>query len=258
MTDETHSDASDDAAEDPFRSRDPLATNAAIEILTTAEIEVLGRMPYSSNATFLVDLRVGDEVPAQAIYKPEAGERPLWDFPGSLYRREVGAFVLSEQLGWGHVPPTIQADGPAGVGSLQLFIPAIFDEHYFTMLEDETHHRAFKEICAFDFVANNTDRKGGHILLAESDGELWAIDNGLSFHQEFKLRTVIWDFAGEDLSSGVRDGLTALLDDGLSPELAELLDPFERDAVLTRARSLLHAGVYPSDPTGRRYPWPMV
>ena len=106
-------------------------------------------------------------------------------------------------------------------------------------------------------MANNTDRKGGHILLGEDD-ELWAIDNGLSFHQEFKLRTVIWDFAGDDISERVRDGLTSLLDDGLDSELKKLLTPFERDAVLTRARSLLHAGVYPTDPTGRRYPWPMV
>ena len=252
----TNADEGDDS-ESPFRARDPLSTSEALEILTTSEIEVLGRMPYSSNATFLVDLRVDGGVPAQAIYKPEAGEQPLWDFPGSLYRREVGAYVLSEQLGWGHVPPTIEADGPAGIGSLQLFIPAIFDEHYFTLLEEEKFHSTFKEICAFDFVANNTDRKGGHILLGEDD-ELWAIDNGLSFHQEFKLRTVIWDFAGDDISERVRDGLTSLLDDGLDSELKKLLTPFERDAVLTRARSLLHAGVYPTDPTGRRYPWPMV
>ncbi len=252
----TNADEGDDS-ESPFRARDPLSTSEALEILTTSEIEVLGRMPYSSNATFLVDLRVDGGVPAQAIYKPEAGEQPLWDFPGSLYRREVGAYVLSEQLGWGHVPPTIEVDGPAGIGSLQLFIPAIFDEHYFTLLEEEKFHSAFKEICAFDFVANNTDRKGGHILLGEDD-ELWAIDNGLSFHQEFKLRTVIWDFAGDDISERVRDGLTSLLDDGLDSELKKLLTPFERDAVLTRARSLLHAGVYPTDPTGRRYPWPMV
>ena len=99
--------------------------------------------------------------------------------------------------------------------------------------------------------------KGGHILLGEH-GELWAIDNGLSFHHEFKLRTVIWDFAGDDISIEVRDGLTALLDDGVSNELCELLNPIEQDGVLTRARSLLHAQVYPSDPTGRRYPWPMV
>ena len=250
-------DSPSDDSESPFRQRDPLLTEDALSILNAAEIEVLGRMPYSSNATFLVDLEVDGAIPAQAIYKPEAGEQPLWDFPGSLYRREVGAFLLSEQLGWGHVPPTIVADGPAGIGSLQLFIPAQFDEHYFTLLDDEQYHPGFKEICAFDFVANNTDRKGGHILLGE-DGELWAIDNGLSFHQEFKLRTVIWDFAGDDLSQDVTNGLTRLLDDGLGEELAELLTPFERDAAVTRARSMLHAGVYPTDPTGRRYPWRMV
>ena len=258
MGDDTASDEKTEEADDsPFRQRDPLPTDVALDILNTSEILVLGRMPYSSNATFLVDLELDGDVPAQAIYKPEAGEQPLWDFPGSLYRREVGAFLLSDQLGWGHVPPTVVAEGPAGVGSLQLFIPALFDEHYFTLLEDQRYHPAFKEICAFDFVANNTDRKGGHILLGE-DGELWAIDNGLSFHQEFKLRTVIWDFAGDDLSQEVHDGLTKLLDSGLSSELADLLTPFERDAVLTRARSMLHAGIYPTDPTGRRYPWPMV
>ena len=244
-------------SESPFRSRPPLSDADALELLATAHIDVLGRMPYSSNATFLADLLIEGKPVAQGIYKPEAGEQPLWDFPGSLYRREVGAYVLSDQLGWGHVPPTIVTEGPAGIGSLQLFVPAVFEEHYFTLLDDEQYHRAFKEICAFDFVANNTDRKGGHILLGEH-GELWAIDNGLSFHHEFKLRTVIWDFAGDDLSLEVRDGLTALLDDGLSDGLAELLNPLERDGVLTRARSLLHAGVYPSDPTGRRYPWPMV
>lgn len=251
------SDEPGSESDSPFRSRPPLETADALQILSTAEIDILGRMPYSSNATFLVDLVIDDDVPAQAIYKPEQGEKPLWDFPGSLYMREVGAFLLSEQLGWGHVPPTVEVDGPAGIGSLQLFMPAEFEEHYFTMLDDQKWHAAFKEIGAFDFVANNTDRKAGHILLGE-DGELWAIDNGLSFHHEFKLRTVIWDFAGDDLAQNVIDGLSKLLDSGLADELAELLTPFERDAVLTRARSLLHARVYPTDPTGRRYPWPMV
>lgn len=241
----------------PFRARPPLATPAAIDLLERAEIEVLGRMPYSSNATFLVDLLIDEECPAQAIYKPERGERPLWDFPGSLYKREVAAFVLSEQLGWGHVPPTIDRDGPLGVGSLQLFIPSDFEEHYFTLLDDERWHASFREICGFDLVANNTDRKAGHILLGH-DGELWAIDNGLSFHAEFKVRTVVWDFAGDTLSQEVTDGLQRLLDTGLTPQLTELLDPFERDAVLARARALLLERRYPHDPTGRRYPWPMV
>ena len=243
--------------ESPFRSRPPLPTKDALSLLASAEIEVLGRMPYSSNATFLVDLLHDGEPVAQAIYKPERGERPLWDFPGSLYKREVAAFLLSEQLGWGHVPPTTMVDGPLGTGSLQLFIPAIFEEHYFTLLDDERWHAAFREICAFDLVANNTDRKAGHILLGEDD-ELWAIDNGLSFHAEFKVRTVVWDFSGDQLTQEVEDGLTSLLDDGLSPDLAALLDPFERDAVLSRARALLLERRYPHDPTGRRYPWPMV
>lgn len=241
----------------PFRARDPLSTKDALELLGAAEIDVLGRMPYSSNATFLADLVVDGEVPAQAIYKPEQGEQPLWDFPGSLYMREIAAFLLSEQLGWGHVPPTIEAVGPAGIGSVQLFIPSAFEEHYFTLLDDERWHAAFMEICAFDFVANNTDRKSGHVLRGHDD-ELWAIDNGLSFHHEFKLRTVIWDFAGQDLPENVRESLIRLLDDKLGDGLAELLTPFERDAVLTRARSLVHAGHFPTDPTGRRYPWPMV
>ena len=245
------------AEDSPFRSRPPLSTTDALELLSSAEMEVLGRMPYSSNATFLVDLRAGDDYPAQGIYKPEQGERPLWDFPGSLYRREIAAFVLSEDLGWGHVPPTIEVDGPAGIGSLQLFVPSDFEEHYFTILDDPQFQDAFREICAFDFVANNTDRKAGHILVGE-DGELWAIDNSLCFHQEFKLRTVVWEFAGEQLPEHIRAGLTAFLDDGLSDELAEHLTPFERDATLTRARALLQNGEYPSDPTGRRYPWPMV
>lgn len=247
----------DQGDDNPFRSRAPIETKAAIEILGTGEIDVLGQMPYSSNATFLVDLTIDDSVPAQAIYKPERGERPLWDFPGSLYRREVAAFLLSEHLGWGHVPPTVEIDGPAGIGSLQLFVPAVFEEHYFTLLDREEHHQAFKEIAAFDLVANNTDRKAGHVLLGE-DGELWAIDNSLCFHYEFKVRTVIWDFAGDDLSPAVEDGLTKLLDTGVPDDLAELLDAFERDALLTRARTLLLAREYPDDPSGRRWPWPMI
>ncbi len=229
----------------------------ALELLERAELDVRGRMPYSSNATFLVDLVVDDEVPAQGIYKPERGEQPLWDFPAPLYKREIAAFLLSEELGWGHVPPTISIDGPAGVGSLQLFVPSNFEEHYFTLLDRPEHHQAFKEICAFDLIANNTDRKSGHVLLGD-EGELWAIDNSLCFHQEFKVRTVIWDFAGDRLSNDVIDGITSLLDDDLPEPLAALLDPFERDALRARARMLITAGEYPDDPTGRRWPWPMV
>lgn len=243
--------------ENPFRSREPLTTEQALKILDEAEIALLGRMPYSSNGTFLCDLELGDDVPAQAIYKPLAGERPLWDFPGSLYKREVAAFLLSDQMGWDHVPPTIERDGPLGVGSVQLFVPADFTEHYFTLMDDRSLHDHFMRICAFDFVANNTDRKSGHVLLGEH-GNIWAIDNGLSFHAEFKLRTVIWEFAGDPLPPEITDALCLLLDNGITEALSQLLDPFERDAIGTRARALLSEGHFPIDHTGRRYPWPMV
>lgn len=241
----------------PFRSRDPLPTAEALRILESAELELLGRMPYSSNATFLVDLSEDGSVVAQGIYKPLRGERDLWDFPPAIYQREVAAFRLSEQLGWDLVPPTVIRDGDLGVGSLQLFVPARFEEHYFTMLDRDRFHGDFRLLCALDLVANNTDRKSGHVLLGEDD-RIWAIDNALSFHMEFKVRTVIWDFAGDPLPDRVTGGLERLLDEGLRADLAVLLDPLERDAVLARARALRNEGSLPHDPTGRRYPWPMV
>ena len=243
--------------ESPFRSRGPISTAEAVRLLEETAMEILGRMPYSSNATFLVDLSENDAPVAQGVYKPHRGERELWDFPPAIFRREVAAFLLSEQLGWDLVPPTIVRDGELGVGSLQLFVPAHFEEHYFTLLEAGRFLDEFRRLCAFDLVSNNTDRKSGHVLLGE-DGAVWAIDNALSFHAEFKVRTVIWDFAGEPLPDEVIGGLDRLLDDGLDPSLALLLDPFERDAVLARARALRREGCFPHDPTGRRYPWPMV
>jgi uncharacterized repeat protein (TIGR03843 family) len=215
-----------------------------------------GRMPYSSNGTYLVRIELDGEEEL-GIYKPVRGERPLWDFPSGLARREVAAYELSTALGWELVPPTVLRDGPAGEGSVQRFVDADFTEHYFTLREDERHDDAFRRLCAFDIVANSTDRKGGHCLVDE-EHHIWAIDNGLSFHHEFKVRTVIWDYAGEPLPSDVVEGLMCLLDEGLPDALAELLDPFERDAVLTRARALLQNGRFPHDPTGHRYPWPLV
>ncbi len=217
---------------------------------------VEGRMPYSSNGTFLV--RVAHEGTEElAVYKPVRGERPLWDFPTGLARREVAAYELSAALGWDVVPPTVLRDGPAGEGSVQRFVDADFSEHFFTLREDEAHDDAFRRLCAFDLVANSADRKGGHCLV-DAEGHIWAIDNGLSFHQEFKVRTVIWDYAGERLPDALAADLQALVDDGLPDALTALLDPFERDAVLTRAGALLQAGAFPHDPTGHRYPWPLV
>ena len=231
---------------------DPSATT----LLSEGEIEVLGRMPWSSNGTYLVTVEHDDDR-AQAIYKPESGERPLWDFPQGLWRREVAAHVLARDLGWEIVPPTVQRSGPFGVGSVQFFVPARFEEHYFTFKDIAGHRRALEQLCLLDLVSNNTDRKGGHILLSESD-HLWGIDHGLSFHEEFKLRTVIWDFAGDPIPADLAADIVAWVEAGPTYELAALLSDAEIEAMLDRTAAVLGRGVFPHDPTGRRYPWPLV
>jgi uncharacterized repeat protein (TIGR03843 family) len=228
-----------------------------IGALCAGAVEVLGRMPWSSNMTFMCEVD-GGGAGVRAVYKPRRGERLLRDFPSGLDHREVAAYELSEALGWGLVPPTVlRSDGPLGPGSMQLFVPADFEQHYFTLYEDPAHHEALRRICAFDLVGNNTDRKSGHCLLG-LDGRIWAIDNGLMFHHEPKLRTVIWEFGGEPIPPGLADDLCRLVRDGLPEPLARLLDAFERDALLARAERLVACGKFPIDETGRRYPWPLV
>ena len=243
--------------ESVIRDRPPIETDRALELLTRGDVELRGRMPYSSNATFLVDV-ADDSLDAQAVYKPTRGERRLWDFPHGLAHREAGAFLMDRALGWGLVPPTVgRADLPFGEGSLQLFMPAHFDQHYFTLVSEESLRPQFERLCALDVVINSTDRKSGHCLLG-TDGAIWAIDNGLSFHAEFKLRTVIWDFAGDELPDEVSDDLRRLLDNGLPSALAETLAPLERAATITRTQALVTAGRFPRDEHGRRWPWPLV
>lgn len=241
---------------DPFRDRDPMADDDAIQVLTEGEIEILGRMPWSSNGTFLCNLEL-DGVEVQGIYKPLEGERPLWDFPEGLYQREVGTYQLSRHMGWDLVPPTVLRDGELGIGSLQLAIPARFEEHFFTLVEDDQHKDAFQRLCVFDVICNQTDRKGGHCLVDKQD-HIWAIDNGLSFHSEFKLRTVIWNWSGEYIPAEILSDVQTLLEDGLPDELNDMLDSFEKDALKTRARALVREGSFPVDHTGRRHPWPLV
>jgi uncharacterized repeat protein (TIGR03843 family) len=229
----------------------------ALDLLARGEITLKGRMPRSSNATFLVELAL-DGAGTLAVYKPEQGERPLWDFPPGLYRREIAAYLLSEALGWGLVPPTAaRDDGPYGEGSLQLFVPADFRQHYFTLREVAEHHDPLRRICLFDLVANNADRKSGHCLLVPGDG-IYAIDNGLTFHAEPKLRTVIWDFGEEAIAPALLEDLRRLLSDDLPAALTALLDPDEHRALKRRARGLLRTGQFPVDRTGHRYPWPLV
>jgi uncharacterized repeat protein (TIGR03843 family) len=226
------------------------------EVLARGELTLKGRLPWSSNATFLVEATLED-VTALGVYKPERGERPLWDFPRGLFRRELAAWHLSEALGWNVVPLTLERDGPYGGGSVQRFVNADFEQHYFTLREDPKHHDHLKRICAFDLVANNADRKSGHCLLAE-DGAIYGIDNGLCFHIEPKLRTVIWDFGEERLPDALRDDLRRVAAGPLPAALTALLDADECQALVRRARALAKAGKFPVDTGGQRYPWPLV
>ena len=226
--------------------------------LSTEPIEVLGVLPYASNYTFLA--RVGESEGLLAVYKPRRGERPLWDFAhGSLANREVAAFLVSRAGGFDMVPPTVlRDDAPLGPGSLQLFIEHDPDRHYFTM-QDE---RDFHELAAFDVVINNADRKGGHVL-EDAAGKLWAVDHGVTFHVEPKLRTVIWSYALEPIPASVVDRLNQLKaalgeEPGLHRELAELLSPAEADAVARRVDRLLREGRYPEPEVNYPLPYPLV
>ena len=227
-----------------------------LTLLTEGEVSLVGRMPWSSNATYLVELcHDGEE--AQAVYKPVRGERPLWDFPSGLHKREIAAYVLSEALGWGIVPPTVlREDAPLGEGSLQLFVPSDFEQHYFTLHDREETHHALMTIAVFDLIVNNTDRKSGHCLLG-LDGHIYAIDNGLCFAAEPKLRTVIWEFGGEPIPDELLDDVARIAAE-VPPGLRALLDPDEVAAVKKRAKAIVARPVFPVDSSGRRYPWPMV
>jgi uncharacterized repeat protein (TIGR03843 family) len=226
-------------------------------ILLRGEIEIQGRMPWSSNGTYLVTVSDAGEQVA-AIYKPGRAERPLWDFPDGLYRREVAAFELARQLGWDMVPETVlRRDGPLDEGSLQRFVDADFEQHYFTLLEEERYHPELRRMGAFDLVANNADRKGGHCLVDKESG-IWGIDHGLCFHVEPKVRTVIWDFAGESIDEELVADLQRLDADGPSPELVALLHEDEITALIRRVRRVLRRPVFPEPRSDRPYPWPLV
>jgi uncharacterized repeat protein (TIGR03843 family) len=232
-----------------------------LSALSSGTIELKGQFVWGSNFTFLVQVTQGDET-RPAVYKPARGERPLWDFPeGTLAQREVAAYVVSRALGWDLVPPTVlRPDGPAGAGSLQLFVDADPERHYFTFTEAEKQR--LRPVAVFDLLINNADRKGGHVLLGERD-HLWLIDHGVCFHAEDKLRTVIWDFVGEpiprELLAALRRLRQALLDDNaLRTELGGLLAAEEVEALQARADRLLRLKRFPPPGADRPYPWPLV
>ena len=248
------------ADERPSRTahlNEPTGQQDWLGLLRGGELEILGRMPWSSNSTFLVLVSAGERT-AQGIYKPGRGERPLRDFPDRIYRREVAAYELSEALGLRAVPETVLRDeGPYGDGSLQRFVDADYEEHYFTLLEDPVNEPALREIAALDLLLNNADRKGGH-LLAGPDGHIWASTTAFAFHVEDKLRTVMWDFAGEALPDVVLLGCEVVAREVPAP-VAELLAPSECAALQERAVALLQVGVFPfPDPYRRTHPWPLV
>jgi len=237
----------------PADERQPVAD--ALSVLTEGEVEILGRMPWSSNATFLVMVTL-EGAQLRAIYKPHRGERELWDFPDGLYRREVAAYQLAQALGWPRIPETIiREQAPFGVGSLQRFVDADFEQHYFTLLEEPLHRPALQAMSAFDLVANNADRKGGHCLL-DRDGHIWGIDHGLCFNVAPKVRTVIWDFAGEPIPEPQLADLRRLA--LAPPALDPLLSPPEVEALVSRVERVAARGVFPEPGDGRPYPWPLL
>lgn len=228
-------------------------------ILRDGDVELVGRMPWSSNATFMTLVR-GDDGEILAIYKPQRGERRLWDFSeGSLCRREVAAVAAADLLGWSLVPDTVLRDDlPHGLGSLQRFVDHDPEEHYFTLLEQ--HQDDFRRFAAFDVVVNNTDRKGGHLLRSD-DGAIFGIDHGVCFHEQWKLRTVIWEFGGEQIADPLLADLECLRDRliGTDTALDELLAPMELTAAIGRIERLLATRHYPlADDDYRHYPWPLV
>lgn len=233
-----------------------MPTNELIEILLHGQVETVSRMPHSSNATFLVNVTCDDKE-VRGIYKPLKGERPLWDFEPGLHRNEVAAYRLSEAMGLGIVPPTVLRDGPFGEGSVQLFVDVDVQQHYFTIFEQrEDLHDQLRAMCAFDIVANNTDRKGGHCLI-DAEDHIWAIDHGVCFSPDFKLRTVIWEFGGEELPDNLRAVIEPLIET-VPLDVSALLSSEQVVALQERAQWICEGGAFPVDRSGTRYPWPLL
>lgn len=240
----------------------PIPIDRVLDVLKRGTVETEhGLMRWSSNYTFLVSVTHDDDK-LLAVYKPRSGERPLWDFPeGTLCQREVATFLTSHELGWQLVPPTTLRDGPRGVGSVQFFIDHDPECNYFSF--DETVLPQLMRMVAFDCIVNNADRKGGHCLLDEQ-GHLWGIDHGITFHSAHKLRTVIWDFAGQSIPESYLDDLDRICgavsntDSVFHQSLNDLLSPVEIDSFHGRIRRLLKTRRYPQPGPGPNYPWPPV
>jgi hypothetical protein len=244
-----------DGAEDGT-SPAPLTEAEALTLLQDGEITASKLVPWGSNYTFAVAVEDGDGRATLAIYKPRAGEAPLYDFPdGTLYRREQASYLLSRRLGWRLVPPTVVRDGPNGVGSVQLYVEPEADSkelrHFWS-----GKHLDVERLVLFDHLANNADRKIGH-LLRDTTGKVWGIDHGLTFNRVPKLRTVLWQFVGEPVAPHLTRDLACLLDraDDLRAELRPYLDRSEVDALLARLDRFLERPVYPDLNPRRNIPY---
>ncbi len=263
MVDDTHNVTSGGSldASDPDEER-AVTFGRVEQLLRDGTISTTrGMMRWGSNYAALLSIEDGD-LAATAVYKPQRGERPLWDFPdGTLCYREVAAYEVSQLLDWALVPPTVLREGPHGIGSLQLFIDHNPEITYFSL--DEGFVPQLRRFTIFDYLINNADRKGGHLLL-DASGKLWGIDHGLSFHVMPKLRSVIWDFAGqpveEDLLRAVRRALQQISDrhSAAHERLASLLSEAEIAALVRRATHLLDCQTFPQPGPGPNYPWPPV
>ena len=217
---------------------------------------------WGSNFTFLAEVKHNEQT-LKAVYKPTQGEKPLWDFPSeSLAGREVAAYLVSEALGWNLVPPTVlRTDGPAGTGSLQLFIEHEPEYHYFNFSNED--RQKLRPVALFDILINNTDRKGSHVLV-DKQGSFWLIDHGICFHANPKLRTVIWDFAGQALTNKYLEELQAFGEklepgSGLVKKFSDFLTEREIQALVNRIDDLITQARFPTPSNDyRSYPWPPV
>ena len=258
------------------------------EALLTGRLTVIGRIRSASNATFLCEagLDDADEPLVQCVYKPVAGEQPLWDFPdGTLAGREVAAYLISEALGWKIVPPTIIRQGPAGPGMIQLWVEQPDDPDgaglvdlcpanavppgYLSVLTAKDYTGAevalvhaddprLRRMAVFDVIINNADRKGGHIL-AGADGGVYGVDHGVSLHTQNKLRTVLWGWAGDRIDERVLAdllGLDGQLTGPLGTQLREHITVAEISALRRRIRALLDEATMPVPENHRPLPWP--
>ena len=207
-----------------------------------------------SNYTFLVEVTHAEKT-YPAVYKPSRGEQPLWDFPeNSLAQREVAAYLVSESLGFHFVPfTTLREDGPYGAGSIQQFIEYDPDYHYFTFSNEDK--QLLKPVVLFDLLVNNADRKGGHVFFEDKTHKLFAIDHGICFHADDKLRTVLWDFSGQRIPEDLLSRLALI--PSLLHQLESYLTPREISALCARAESIVKRGIFPRQPRDRRaMPWP--